>query len=375
MELDGNDRRDLALSLRLVEVEHLNEAELRAVLAWVSGRGGAEGGLTPLLGPPGAEPFLLEQVYWQLDRFLFAADELRESAAGLGGDAVQRRIQYRRLLAAFHPDRSEALAGWLTPRFQAVQRSYRQFRAAPAKRFAQQSRLSHSGRTPRWWRRRVHLGTGLRGLLQNRLGEVRHLEAKLVGLAAVLALAVVAQVYLAQAPNRWVQAEQSEALGHDAVVEAVPVADRETPGWPGAPGSDAPGAQAAEGGSADRAVPATKADAPWGVADVIHQYQHAFIEGDIRTLMRLLSDQPRENADQGRDWFRSHYARIFARSDRRSLQVDMETAEPAGDAWIVSGRFDLEIHYPGGRRVAMSGPIQYRVIAQNQEWHIAGIDY
>ncbi len=375
MELDGNDLRDLALSLRLVEVERLNEAELRAVLAWVSGRGGAEGGLTPLLGPPGAEPFLLEQVYWQLDRFLFAEDELREAAAALGGDVVQRRIQYRRLLAAFHPDRSEALAGWLTPRFQAVQRSYRRFREAPEKRFAPQPRLGHSGGQPRWWGRRIGLGAGLRMLVQNQLQGVRHLEAKLVGLAAILALAVVAQVYIAQAPNRWAQAEQREAQGQGAALDAVSEAATNRPERPAAPGSDAADGRAPERGSADAIDPASGHDAPEQVTDVIRQYQLAFAEGDIQTLMRLLSDQPRENADQGRDWFRRTYTRIFGRSDLRSLQVDMEMAEPDGDAWIVSGRFDLEIHYPGGRQVAMSGPIRYRLIPQNQEWHIAGIDY
>jgi|GEM_PF-4419910 len=375
MELDGNDLRDLALSLRLVEVEHLNEAELRAVLAWVSGRGGTEGGLTPLLGPPGAEPFLLEQVYWQLDRFLFAEDDLRESVAGLNGDVVERRIQYRRLLAAFHPDRSAALSGWLTPRFQAVQRSYRQFRDAPEKRFAPQPRLGHAGRRPRWWRRGIGLDADLARRVQNRLREVRHLEAKLVALAAILALAVVAQAFLAQAPNRWVPAEPWEVRGPDAPLDTVSEAATNRTEPLAAPGSDAADGWLPQGGSVDAIAPASGPDAPERVTDVIRQYQIAFTEGDIGTLMRLLSDQPRENADQGRDWFRRTYTRIFTRSDQRSLLVELEAAQPDGDAWILSGRFDLEIHYAGGRQVTMGGPIRYRLTPQNQEWHIAGIDY
>ena len=212
-------------------------------------------------------------------------------------------------------------------------------------------------------------------LLQNQVRGVRHLEAKLVGLAGIVALAIVLQVYLAQAPNRWAQAQQLEARGQDAAAEAVPGAGTVTRDRPEAPEVDAAGAPLPERGSVNGAAPASSPDVPWQIADVLRQYQLAFIEGDIHTLMRLLSDQPRENADQGRDWFRRTYTRIFGRSDLRSLQVDIETAEADGDAWIISGRFDLKIHYPGGRQVSMSGPIRYRLIPQNEEWHIAGIDY
>ncbi|TVP83500.1 nuclear transport factor 2 family protein [Thioalkalivibrio sp.] len=375
MDLDENDLRDLALSLRLFEVEHLNHAELRVVLAWVSGRGGKGGGndLTPLLGEPGAEPFLLDLVYRQLDAVLFVEDELSESAAWLGGDAIQRRLQYRRLLAAFHPDRSAELAGWLTSRFQAIQRSYRRFRHAPPERLGPRPMLGSpqtGAARPSGRSRSIRFGPGLKVLLQNHLRGTRNLEAKLVGLAVIGALATVFHVYLAQAPNRWAQAQQVEARQQE-----TPPGEVAGPAGDTAPGAHALEAVAPAQVDGDDVRTVSGPDGFEPVVDVIERYRHAFEGGDIETLMRLLADHPRENRHQGRDWFRSHYARIFARSDLRRLQVDIETVDRGPEAWIASGQFDLEIHYPDGRQVSASGPIRYGLIEQSQEWYIASIDY
>jgi ketosteroid isomerase-like protein len=376
MDLDENDLRDLALSLRLSEVEQLNHAELRVVLAWVSGRSGMGGvnGLTPLLGEPGAEPFLLELVYRQLDGLLFVDDELSESAAWLGGDAIQRRLQYRRLLAAFHPDRTPELAGWLTSRFQAIQRSYRRSRDAPPERFGPRPMLgSPTARAANplgLWSRSIRFGPGLKALLQNHLRETRNLEAKLVGLAVIAALATVLHVYFAQAPNRWAHAQQLEARQQDA-----PPGEVSGPPRIAAPEGDALEAVEPARVDVDGVHTVLSPDGFEQVVDVIERYRRAFEEGDIETLMRLLADHPLENRNQGRDWFRSTYSRIFARSDLRRLQVDLETLEAQSEAWIASGQFDLEIHYPGGRQFTASGPIRYRLVEQSQEWHIASIDY
>lgn len=380
MDLDENALRDLALRLRTGPIQHLGASELRAALAWVSGREGRAGsGLTRMLGPPEADPDLLWQVYQRLDRLLFAQDRLREDAAGLDGDPAQRLAQYRRLLAAFHPDRSPDLAAWLTPRFQAVQRAYTQFREAPAHASEGiQPPPQPRPRAPAGVKRRhrgVHFGPGLTVLLQNRLGAIRHPEAKALGLVLILALLGVLHVYLAYAPDRWTQAQEIEA--------------RQQPD----PGADEVGGRAGGGGvqafaavmpaAAERPVdvgappaePLADSAAIESVIHVIGGYRHAFEQGDIEVLMRLLSAHPRENRNQGREWFRLTYTRIFSRSDLRELTVDIEEAEPDGEAWTVSGQFDLAVHYPGGRRVQASGPIRYRIIQKNQEWLIAGIDY
>ncbi len=376
MDLDDNDLRDLALSLRLFEAKRLNEAELRAVLAWISGRSGKGSGndLAPFLGTPDAEPFLLELVFRQLDDVLFVDDELNESAAWLGGDAIQRRLQYRRLLAAFHPDRSPELADWITPRFQAIQRSYRRFRDAPRQRLGPRPMLVSPGAGPArsfgLWSRSVHFGPGLKVLLQNHLRTTRHLEAKLVGLAAFAAIAVVLYVYVAQSPNRLTQAQQLEVgqqdIRPDEVSGTAKVAALEGAAL------DAMDAARVEGKDV-RTV--SDPDGFEHLTDVIERYRHAFVAGDTETLMRLLSDHPRENRNQGRDWFRITYTRIFARSHLRRLYVEIEAVERESEAWIASGRFALEIHYPDGRQVSAGGPIRYRLIQQSQEWHIASIDY
>ncbi len=376
MDLDENDLRDLALSLRLSEVEQLSHAALRVVLAWVSGRSGKGDvhGLTPLLGEPGAEPFLLERVYRQLDGLLFVDDELSESAAWLGGDAIQRRLQYRRLLAAFHPDRSPELAGWLTSRFQVLQRSYRRSRDAPPERSGPRPMLgspkARAAPPPGLWSRSIRFGPGLKALLQNHLRETRNLEAKLVGLAVIAALATVLQVYIAQAPNRSAHAQQLEARQQAAAPGAV-----SGPTGIAAPAGDALAAVAPARVDGERVHGMLGSDGFAPVVHVIERYRRAFEEGDIETLMRLLADDPRENRNQGRDWFRSTYRRIFARSALRRLQVDIEALEPQSEAWIASGRFDLAIHYPDGRQFTASGPIRYRLIEQSLEWHIASIDY
>nr|WP_296750232.1 hypothetical protein [Thioalkalivibrio sp.] len=103
--------------------------------------------------------------------------------------------------------------------------------------------------------------------------------------------------------------------------------------------------------------------------------EDAFWQGGIKVLMRPLSAHPRENRNQGREWFRLTYTRIFSRSDLRELAIHRVEAEPDGAAWTVSGPFELAVHYPGGRKVQASGSIRYRIIQKNQEWLIAGIDY
>jgi ketosteroid isomerase-like protein len=210
----------------------------------------------------------------------------------------------------------------------------------------------------------------LKALLQNHLRGTRNLEAKLVGLAVIAALATVLHVYFAQAPNRWAHAQQLEARPQDA-----PLGKVSEPTRIAVPEGDALEAAEPARMDVDRVHTVLGPDGFEQVVDVIERYRRAFEEGDIETLMRLLADHPLENRNQGRDWFRSTYSRIFARSDLRRLQVDLETLEAQSEAWIASGQFDLEIYYPDGRQFTASGSIRYQLIEQSQEWHIASIDY
>jgi hypothetical protein len=208
----GTGWRGLAGRLRKGGVRQLAPEELEAVLAWIgAGRQGPARELAALLGPPDADPGLLWRVYQQLDRVLFPGGELAEEAAGVSSavPAAQRRVRYRRLLAAFHPDRHAALADWLTPRAQAVQRSYAAFRGgsggsahAAGAASADASDAGFAGRSaagatsgldpaphlrpgrgnPAGGRRqsRIPLGPGPMEWLRQALGPVRHLEAKIL---------------------------------------------------------------------------------------------------------------------------------------------------------------------------------------------------
>jgi hypothetical protein len=368
MDVDTRILRDLARRLRAGTVRHLNGPELNATLGWVSGRDSDAGGLTPLLGPPEADPPLLERVYRQLDGVLFRDEWLNETAAWLHGDPEQRRAQYRRLFAAFHPDRSAQLESWLTPRFQAIQRSYRRFRdessvlSRPPPVSPGVARESEADRGHR--SRPFRFRPSLKQLLQSELGKVRHLEAKLLGLVLIGAVLGVLQVYLAHAPQRWIPAQEPEAPPERAQTgeSAAPRAAVYAPGHVAI--LAAPVDAVADSGTAERVI------------EVVRHFQHAYEAGNIEMLMRSLSDRPRENRNHGRDWFRRTYAILFERSELRELNVAVEAAEPGKDgAWRVSGRFDLRVDYPGERQFTASGPIRYRLIEQNQEWHIASIDY
>ena len=214
----------------------LSLEQVELLLGWLNGsavRDTQAGGNIP---HPGHDPVLLQMVFYRLDDVLFAAGELRLEAAGLGADkpATRRRIRYRRLASAFHPDRFPELDDWLTQRSQAVHRAYARFKrdpdapAPPAARDPGIRTQSAAGagtrmRTrPRPARKRPRQRLKALGeYLRARFGNDRFLAHKLIGGLAVIALLPVMNMVLApEAPSTGESATGTERSRSDTAPTA-----------------------------------------------------------------------------------------------------------------------------------------------------------
>ncbi len=216
----------LARRLRAGEAPRLNTSELDAVLIWVAGGSGERTlWLSQMLGPAGSDAALLQRVYAQLDGLIFAEGRLHEARAGVSAlnSEAARLARYRRLMAAFHPDRHPALARWLTPRSQAIHQAYAVFRAGGGGQtrkadLGARRPIRGSGRRPyRGGSRPVRFRPGLAALLRNRFAGVRYLQLKALALVALAALFTVLHLYLTQLPARTgmpPQTEPREVSGH-----------------------------------------------------------------------------------------------------------------------------------------------------------------
>ncbi|TVP83334.1 MAG: DUF4440 domain-containing protein [Thioalkalivibrio sp.] len=112
-----------------------------------------------------------------------------------------------------------------------------------------------------------------------------------------------------------------------------------------------------------------------GIRALLNSYSNAFERGDINAYLGSLSENPSENANQGRDWFRQSYSQLFEQTDSRSLQIQVEDIRPDGDAWTVSARFEMQVEYPGRPPTSAVGPISYRAVQQGGEWRLDRVEY
>lgn len=112
------------------------------------------------------------------------------------------------------------------------------------------------------------------------------------------------------------------------------------------------------------------------VEHLLADYSRYFATGDLDSLMQLLSEQPRENRNRGRDWFRSSYSDLFGQSAARRIDIAVNEVERSGEAWRVRARFDLEVEYPNRRPVRSTSPVEY-TLTENESGTllIDSIDY
>ena len=119
----------------LARLEHdilpqLSDRELKAVLGWLAGSRAdlASIALKKRLGPVDQDRERTARLLGQVDGLLFNGQTLCLRSAGLGQAADRDRRRFRLLLSAFHPDRMQWHADWLTPRFQAINDAYRTYK-------------------------------------------------------------------------------------------------------------------------------------------------------------------------------------------------------------------------------------------------------
>ncbi|MDT8410270.1 MAG: hypothetical protein RQ741_11765 [Wenzhouxiangellaceae bacterium] len=193
--------------LRAGENPRLSLEQMDPLLAWLTGsyrRDIEENSVH--LARPDDDPVLLRMVLYRLDEVLFDNGELDEDAAGLGFDqpTSTRRIRFRRLASAFHPDRFPEMSDWLTDRSQAVHQAYGRFKHDPEGTAPAAPGPGRNARPayreapePQGKRRFRRFAIGLR----RRFGRDRYLAHKIIGGLAVLALLPVANLWLAPGPN------------------------------------------------------------------------------------------------------------------------------------------------------------------------------
>ena len=208
------DLRHLLEQLRRGERPPLSVDDVELLLGWLTGSAAREGSEGADLPSPGHDPVLLQMVLHRLDDVLFDGGELRPAAAGLDASepATRRRIRFRRLASAFHPDRFPDLADWLTQRSQAVHRAYARFKQDPDAPVAAPSPARPHppphGAGPRRQdmrraapRVRKHRIRAFANRLRARFGNDRYLAHKLIGGLALLALLPVLNMVLVPAKD------------------------------------------------------------------------------------------------------------------------------------------------------------------------------
>lgn len=200
----------LAASLRERESVRLDEPAREWLMAWLGGRRSGRDHLEAVLGVAGDDMTLLAAAYRSLDRTLFVNGRLDLEAAGLDADRgkVRVRRRYRQLIKVFHPDRFPELAGWLTPRCQAIHDAYARFKrgdadapAAPARsRTGSRRQDAHHRRPPGagyWFRDPGPVWPALVARWRASLGRVHNLQQKVLIMVAIVALLPVLHLYLA----------------------------------------------------------------------------------------------------------------------------------------------------------------------------------
>lgn len=199
--------RQLATRLASGDGQPLSAVELDCVLNWLSGsnRAGADR-LTELIGTPRQHPELTRSVLLHLDAQLFDQGQLSLSQAHLTADLdeCERRVRFRRLMTAFHPDHHPDDSGWLTPRSQAIHVAWRRFRRGeqPAPATALQTTPGQTVARPESWGRRSARLIPMAPALVQRLRSIRNFQAKALLTLAALALLPVIWVYFAYQPYR-----------------------------------------------------------------------------------------------------------------------------------------------------------------------------
>jgi len=127
----------------------------------------------------------------------------------------------------------------------------------------------------------------------------------------------------------------------------------------------------------DPTVPDTDQPQPGElIGELLDAYQSSFERGELDNFMALFTASPRENRNEGRDWFRDNYHWLFTESEQRRLELDILDIESSDGYWLVTASFTLQVNWPDRRPVHDRREVRYTVRDINDgRLRIAAIDY
>ena len=115
----------------------LVDDEIKGLLSWIakSSRDRHAKALKAAFGEAEDGDSVVDRGFYLLDTALFQNQRLRQENAGVSESfsADERRLRYRLLLSAFHPDRYPSRSDWLTERSQIITRAYADFKSGADK--------------------------------------------------------------------------------------------------------------------------------------------------------------------------------------------------------------------------------------------------
>jgi len=204
----------LLSALREGQLVELAPDDVEQLLTWLVGRKIDAPDEPVPLPDPGDDPVLVQLVLFRIDATIFNGGRLNIAAAGVTADHPDdiRRVRFRRLASAFHPDRFPRMGDWMTERSQSIHQAYAAFKRgelpphAPAPAtpgtdvYTPRDRPTREQASPKRQRSRPALRRFLLGL-RRRFGHDRWLAHKLIGAAALLAMLPVLNLWLAPGPT------------------------------------------------------------------------------------------------------------------------------------------------------------------------------
>ena len=409
----------------------LNPDQLDAVLGWIGGRDKARhpndclGQLLNHLGVAKTDGTLTQTVFAQLDTLLFLRGALDLEAAHVHTriDRQVRKVRYRRLMNAFHPDRfSGAQAAFLTERSQAIVAAYQRFKkgeddsrgalapyagadvADPSTRGGDATPRRSTPRSPtpaRLWL----------SALGARLNQVDHLHIKAplaLGAALLLPLALLAMCSTVNRP----EPRSFGAEGQDPVARAArDGAPADPTGSDGGAWSPPPTAaeitqsqallaeqeaqarqriahiraeaattedalaelflqpfdsapqkrSASEASSDDEAIVGAQADAAAAPQRLLRQWAEAFTTGDMDRLLARMAESIQEDELRGRQQVAGYYGYLLASSTKRSIDIEVVRSEATDGGYDVWARVNRSITYSNGNTLRHEGTTRYRI--------------
>jgi len=79
------------------------------------------------------------------------------------------------------------------------------------------------------------------------------------------------------------------------------------------------------------------------VGRVLTEYRDSVEAGDLQRVLGVIGRNPRENENEGQEWFEHRYGELFDTSNQRSLSMQVRNVRRSGTGWLVEVNYQLEM--------------------------------